>query len=115
MKKKEIKRLIGKTQEKGYSLIPLKVYFAGGWAKVDLALAKGKRKVDKRRAIREKDLKKEIPKLLLQGLSRSPINGIQDFIGLVDQVGLKVLLGLLLVPGASPWSPQVLDDVKKTF
>jgi len=60
MKKKEIKRLIGKTEQKGYSLIPLKVYFSGAWAKVDLALAKGKRKVDKRHAIREKDLKKEM-------------------------------------------------------
>ena len=60
MNKREIKRLIGKTQERGYSLIPLKVYFSRGWAKVDLALAKGKRKVDKRRAIKEKDLKREM-------------------------------------------------------
>ena len=60
LNKKEIKKLIGKTQIKGYSLIPLKVYFSGGWAKVDLALAKGKRKVDKRRVLKEKDLKKEI-------------------------------------------------------
>jgi SsrA-binding protein len=56
----EIKRLIGKTEQKGYSLIPLKVYFSKGWAKVDLALAKGKRKVDKRRSIKEKDLKREM-------------------------------------------------------
>jgi SsrA-binding protein len=59
MDKKEIKRLIGKTEEKGYSLVPLKVYFSKGWAKVELALVKGKRKVDKRRSIREKDLKRE--------------------------------------------------------
>ena len=60
LNKREIKRLIGKTQIRGYSLIPLRVYFSKGWAKVDLALAKGKRKVDKRRAIKEKDLKREM-------------------------------------------------------
>ena len=62
LNKREIKRLIGKTQERGYSLIPLKVYFSKGWAKVDLGLAKGKRKVDKRRAIKERDLKREMEK-----------------------------------------------------
>ena len=60
LNKKEIKRLIGKTQIRGYSLIPIKVYFSKGWAKVDLALAKGKRKVDKRRTLKEKELKREI-------------------------------------------------------
>lgn len=60
MHKKEIHRLIGKTEEKGYALIPLSVYFTGGWAKVEIALAKGKRKVDKRRAIKERDLKREM-------------------------------------------------------
>ena len=60
MKRQEIKRLIGKTEIRGYSLVPLKVYFSQGWAKVELALAKGKRKVDKRRAIREKDMKREM-------------------------------------------------------
>ena len=60
LNKKEIKRLIGKTQIRGYSLIPIKVYFSKGWAKVDLALAKGKKKIDKRRALKEKDLKREI-------------------------------------------------------
>jgi len=60
MKRREIKRLIGKTEIRGYSLVPLKVYFSQGWAKVELALAKGKRKVDKRRAIREKDMKREM-------------------------------------------------------
>lgn len=60
MKRQEIKRLIGKTELRGYSLVPLKVYFSQGWAKVELALAKGKRKIDKRRAIREKDMKREM-------------------------------------------------------
>jgi len=56
----EIKRLTGKTEEKGYSMVPLKVYFRRGRVKVELALAKGKRKVDKRHAIREKDQKREM-------------------------------------------------------
>jgi SsrA-binding protein len=60
MHKKEIKRLIGKTEERGYSLIPLKVYFSGARAKVELGLAKGKRKYDKRQSLKEKDLKREM-------------------------------------------------------
>jgi SsrA-binding protein len=59
LNRKEIKRLIGKTKEKGYTLIPTKVYFARGLAKVELALAKGKRKYDKRRVLKEKELRKE--------------------------------------------------------
>lgn len=62
--KKEIKRLIGKTKEKGYSLIPLKVYFSGSRAKVEIGLAKGKRKYDKRRTLKEKEMKREMDKAL---------------------------------------------------
>ena len=58
--RKEIKRLIGKTEEKGYTMIPLKVYFSGGWAKVQIGLAKGKKKADKRQAIKEKDMKRDM-------------------------------------------------------
>ena len=60
LNRREIKRLTVKTDERGYSLIPLQVYFAGSFVKVEIALAKGKRKVDKRHAIREKDLKREM-------------------------------------------------------
>jgi SsrA-binding protein len=60
LNKTEIKRLIGKTKEKGYALIPLKIYFSGSRAKVELGLAKGKRKVDKRRTLREKEQKREM-------------------------------------------------------
>ena len=60
LSKREIKRLIGKTKEKGYSLIPLKMYFSGSWAKVEIGLAKGKKKVDKRRTLKEKEMKKEM-------------------------------------------------------
>lgn len=59
--KNEIKRLIGKTKEKGYTLVPIKIYFSPkGKAKVELALAKGKRQYDKRRTLKEKEMKKEI-------------------------------------------------------
>ena len=67
MHKGEIKRLIGKTEEKGYSLIPLKVYFSGSYAKVELALAKGKKKVDKRRSLKEKELKREMEQAKKKG------------------------------------------------
>jgi SsrA-binding protein len=63
MQKREIKRLIGKTEEKGYSLIPLSVYLLRGIIKVELALAKGKRKYDKRHAIREREMKRELDQL----------------------------------------------------
>ena len=58
--RKEMKRLIGKTEEKGYTMIPLKIYFSGGWAKVEIGLAKGKKKADKRQAIKEKDMKRDM-------------------------------------------------------
>jgi len=68
LKKREIKRLIGKTEEKGFTLIPTKVYFSPkGWAKVELALAKGKRKYDKRKAIKERELKREMEKFKKRG------------------------------------------------
>jgi len=58
--RKEIKRLTGKTEERGFGMVPLKVYFSKGWVKVELALVKGKRKVDKRQAIKERDMKREM-------------------------------------------------------
>ena len=58
--KDEIKRLTGKVQEKGQTLIPLDVYFKGGRAKLTLALTKGKRKYDKRQAIRKREEAREL-------------------------------------------------------
>ncbi len=58
--KREIKKLYGKVNEMGYSLIPLKVYFKKGKAKITIALARGKRKYDKREAIRRRDQKREL-------------------------------------------------------
>ena len=60
MHKYEIKRLYGKLNERGYTLVPLQIYFRDGRAKLTLALAKGKRKHDKREAIRRRDEKREL-------------------------------------------------------
>jgi SsrA-binding protein len=59
LNKKEIRKLIGKTKEKGYTLIPLSVYFKGGKAKIELALARGKKSFDKRKAIADRDAKRD--------------------------------------------------------
>lgn len=58
--KREIKRLYSKTNEKGHSLIPLRIYFKNGRVKILLALAKGKRKYDKREAIKRRDEQREL-------------------------------------------------------
>ena len=56
----EIKKLYGKVNEKGHSLIPLKIYFKGGKVKMSIALAKGKRLYDKREAIKQRDSKRDL-------------------------------------------------------
>ncbi|TCS82501.1 SsrA-binding protein SmpB [Tepidibacillus fermentans] len=62
--KEEIRKLIGKTKEKGYSLVPLKLYLRNGFAKLDLALAKGKKQYDKRQAIAKRDANREVARAL---------------------------------------------------
>jgi len=59
--RQQIKRLIGKIREKGYTLIPTKVFLnEKGKVKVEISLAKGKRTYDKKRAIKERDIEREI-------------------------------------------------------
>ena len=60
LNKREIKKLYGKVNEKGHSLIPLRLYFKGGKVKLLIALAKGKRLYDKREAIKERDGKRDL-------------------------------------------------------
>jgi SsrA-binding protein len=60
MHKQEIRRLIGKITERGLTLIPLRIYFRKGKLKVELGLAKGKRAHDRRAAVRERDLKRDV-------------------------------------------------------
>ena len=62
--KKEIQRLYGKTQEKGLTLLPLRLYLKNGKAKVELGLGRGKRKYEKREALKKEDARKEIQRSL---------------------------------------------------
>jgi SsrA-binding protein len=60
LRKREIRRLIGKVQEKGFTLIPLRLYFSNGKAKVELGLAKGKKLYDKRETLKRKTIEREM-------------------------------------------------------
>ena len=64
MHKKEILKLFSKTREKGFTLIPLKIYFKKGRAKMELALASGKHNYDKRAALAEKSAKRDIERAI---------------------------------------------------
>lgn len=64
LRKGEIRRLIGKTQEQGLTLIPLSIYIRNGYAKVDLALAKGKKLYDKREDLKKRQVNREIERAL---------------------------------------------------
>jgi SsrA-binding protein len=65
--RKEISSLIGKVRQKGYTLIPLRVYFSRNHAKVEVGLARGKKQYDKREAIAERDAKREIARAMRRG------------------------------------------------
>lgn len=62
--RREIDRIAGKLAEKGLTLVPMQLYFKDGKAKVELGLGKGKRTVDKRRTIREREQKREMEKAI---------------------------------------------------
>jgi SsrA-binding protein len=64
LKKREIERLIGTTAEKGLTLVPTRVYFKGPYAKVEIALARGKDLYDKRRSIKERDQRRDMERAL---------------------------------------------------
>src|ERR671939_2062797 len=58
--RREIDRLVGRTREKGLTIVPTRLYFSGGRAKVEIALARGKDFADKRHAIKERELRREM-------------------------------------------------------
>lgn len=60
LKKREIAELDKAVTQKGYTLVPLKIYFKKGYAKILLGLARGKKKYDKREDIKERDVKREL-------------------------------------------------------
>jgi len=62
--RKEIERLRGKTAVKGFTLIPLKLYFKGPFAKVEIGLAKGKQLFEKRETIKEREAKRDIERAM---------------------------------------------------
>ncbi|MBN1572007.1 MAG: SsrA-binding protein SmpB [Deltaproteobacteria bacterium] len=62
--KREIKRLYGKSRERGYTLVPLTIYFKNGRAKVEIGLGKGKAKYDKRESIKRKDEKRDMERAM---------------------------------------------------
>ena len=62
--RREIERLVGKTAEKGFTLVPTRIYFSGSRAKVELAVAQGKDLYDKRRALKDREQKREMQRAL---------------------------------------------------
>jgi SsrA-binding protein len=65
--RKQISSLNGKVRQKGYTLIPLRMYFSRNHAKVEVGLCRGKREYDKREAIAERDAKREIARAMRRG------------------------------------------------
>jgi len=64
LKKEEIRRLIGKIEQKGFTLVPLNLHYKGSHIKADIALAKGKDKADKRETVKEREWAKEKGRLM---------------------------------------------------
>jgi SsrA-binding protein len=64
MNRKEIERIRGKVEQRGYTLVPLRLYFRDGWAKIELGLAKGRSHEDRRGAIAERESKREMDRAL---------------------------------------------------
>lgn len=62
----EAKRLIGKVERAGYTLVPLNLHYKGGWIKLEIGLAKGKKQHDKREVEKERDWQREKQRLLRQ-------------------------------------------------
>ncbi len=69
MHRSEIQRLIGKTEQKGYTMVPLNLHWKGGRVKADIALAKGKAEHDKRNTIKDRDWEREKGRLMRHKVS----------------------------------------------
>ena len=69
MHKAEIRRLVGKTEQKGFTLVPLNLHFKGGRVKVEIALAKGKAQHDKRDSEKQRDWEREKGRLMRHKVS----------------------------------------------
>ena len=69
LKKDEIRRLVGKVEQKGYTLVPLNLHYKGGYVKADIALAKGKATHDKRETEKKRDWEREKGRLMRHKIS----------------------------------------------
>lgn len=69
LKKEEIRRLIGKVEQRGYTLVPLNMHFKGGYVKVEVALAKGRAEHDKREVQKKRDWEREKGRLMRHKVS----------------------------------------------
>ena len=72
MHREQIRRLIGKTEQKGFTIVPLNLHWKGGRVKADIALAKGKAEHDKRNTINDRDWEREKGRLMRHKVSSSP-------------------------------------------
>ena len=72
MHKAEIRRLVGKVEQRGFTLVPLNLHYRGGRVKAEIALAKGKAQHDKRNAERDKDWEREKGRLMRHKVSSGP-------------------------------------------
>jgi len=66
LQKAEIRRLVGKVEQRGYTLVPLNLHFRNGWVKAEIALAKGKAEHDKRDSVKEREGKREVERAMKQ-------------------------------------------------
>ena len=69
MKAEQIRRLVGKTEQRGYTIVPLNLHWKGGRVKADIALAKGKAEHDKRNTIKDRDWEREKGRLMRHKVS----------------------------------------------
>jgi SsrA-binding protein len=72
MHREQIRRLIGKIEQKGYTIVPLNLHFKGSYVKAEIALAKGKAEHDKRNTIKDRDWDREKGRLMRHKVSSSP-------------------------------------------
>jgi SsrA-binding protein len=66
LRRREIRKLFGKVAERGYTLVPLSLYFTKGKAKLELGLGKGKKLYDKRQSMKERDASREMERVFKQ-------------------------------------------------
>ncbi|MFA9271100.1 MAG: SsrA-binding protein SmpB [Baekduiaceae bacterium] len=66
--RKDIEKLVGRVSEKGWTLVPTRIYFKGPWAKIEIALGRGKDLYDKREAIKERESKREMQRAVREAM-----------------------------------------------